>query len=81
LHPFSVDSIGIHFSANELHSKILELVKDNPRITIIKKNIKNPEDLKSDFIMVCSGTPEKIDENFTIIDSIPVNSAFITQCE
>jgi len=81
LHSFPINSVGIHFSAKDLHKSIFEKVKNNSRLKIINKHIENPEEIESDFILVCSGTPKNFnDENIKIIDSIPVNSVFVTQC-
>jgi hypothetical protein len=82
LHPFYIDSIGMHFTANELHNLIFEKIKDNKRINIIQKNVEDPEKLDSDFVIVCSGTPEDLNNGEYIIhESIPVNSAYVVQCE
>lgn len=82
IHPFPIGMHGIHFSAKDLQDKIYNIVKDNRRLNIIKKNVKDPESLDSDYVMVCSGLPKHLDEEtFKIRKSIPVNAAYVTQCE
>lgn len=82
-HPFPIDTSAIHFTAFELHKILYDKIKENRRVKIINKHIDNFEAIESDFIIVCSGTPKDLKTNpeFQLIDSIPVNSAFVTQCE
>lgn len=81
IHPFLIDTHAIHFNAKELHEKIFEKIKDNPRITIQNFHVDNPEELNSDYVIVCTGHPKQIDnEDFIKIKGIPVTSVYVTQC-
>lgn len=79
-HPFNLNDIGVHFDATKLQDKIYDQLKDNPRINFVEKNAK-PEDLDSDYVMVCSGTPDEYTERYDCNDEdMVVNSAYVTQC-
>jgi hypothetical protein len=80
LHPFFIGNNAIHFSAKKLHEIIYEKVKDNKRLTILNKNIDNPEELNSDYVLVCSGSPKEINEEYVSLEEVSVNSAYVVQC-
>lgn len=81
LHPFPVNTSAIHFNAKELHGKIFKMVEKNPKLKIINKYIKDPEKVESDFVMVCSGIPKELNDDFVVLDKIPVNAVYVTQCD
>jgi len=82
-HPFSLENMGVHFSAVDLQSKIFDELKDNKRVNLVEQNVSDPENLDSDFVMVCAGSPkesELFDEKFDEKESIVLNSCYVTQC-
>ena len=81
LHPFPLNTSAMHFNSNNLHEKIFEKVNKNQKLKIINKHVEDPEKLDSDFVMVCSGTPTKMNDDFVVLNKIPVNSVYVTQCE
>ena len=81
-HSFPVGNVALHFSANEMQEFIFNKLKNYKRIKVIEKHVENPEDLDVDHVMVCTGTPKNLNEKlFTLKKSIPVNSAYVVQCE
>lgn len=81
-HPFPSGLSAIHFEAKKLQDSIYDKVKNNSRLTIKNDHVNNPEDLDSDFVMMCVGSPKKANKDeFVVLSSIPVNSAYVTQCE
>lgn len=81
-HPFPSGYSAMHFSAKDLQDEIYNKVKDNSRLTISNQHVDNPEDLDSDFVMMCVGSPKETNKNdFVTLTNIPVNSAYVTQCE
>ncbi len=81
-HPFPTAYSAMHFTAKELQDSIFNKVKDNPRLTITKGHVDNPETLDSDFVMMCVGSPKETNkQNFEILKNIPVNAAYVTQCD
>jgi hypothetical protein len=72
----------MHFTAEKLHKTIFEKVKNSSRITIVNRHVKDPEQIDSDFVMVCTGSPSSIDSNdYATLNHIPVNSVYVVQCE
>lgn len=76
-HHFSPPSISYHFNATALQNFIYNKVKN--KINIIEDNISEYEKIDSDFIFDCSGKPNSYEE-FHVLDTIPVNSVYVTQC-
>jgi hypothetical protein len=81
-HPFPIGLSAMHFTAKELQNSIFDKVKSNTRLTITKGHVDNPEELDSDFVMMCVGSPKETNkQEFEILKNIPVNSAYVTQCD
>jgi len=81
-HPFLVNNVAMHFSASDLHQALKEQIITNPRVKIINKNIENPETIDSDFVLVCSGMPKKLNSGeYEVIEEIPVNAVYVVQCK
>lgn len=79
-HTFSAGNIGIHFNALEFQDYVFEMLKSNPRITIKEGNYSDPNSIDSDLIMVCTGSPKNLNDDFIEQEYIPVNSAIVFQC-
>jgi hypothetical protein len=75
-HWFNLGSMSLHFNANKFQNFIFETLKS--KVNIVDQNIL-PQDLKSDYIIDCSGRPQ-INDEFEVAKYIPVNSAYIRQC-
>lgn len=75
-HEVTPPHITYHFNAAALQEYIINKLKD--RIKIYDKNV-SPDDIDSDYVMDCSGTPKNLDE-FIIPEFITVNSVYVTQC-
>ena len=80
--PFPAGLSAIHFTAKDLQDSIFSKVKDNPRLTVKKGHVDNPETLASDFVMMCVGSPKETNkQDFEALKNIPVNAAYVTQCD
>jgi len=78
-HSFPLGNTGMHFNAVGFQDKVFNTLKDSNRITLIEENLTGYENLDTNFVMVCSGSPKKSDD-FNYHDEIPVNAAYVTQC-
>jgi tryptophan 7-halogenase len=78
LNYFPPPHVGYHFNALKLQDYIVNKLSLDNRINIIDKNV-TADDIDADFVMDCSGRPTNFDDH-TLTDSIPVNSAYVTQC-
>ena len=76
MHHFSPPAVSYHFNAVKLQKYLLEKIRH--KIRIVEGNVI-PDQIDSDFIMDCSGTPKNFDD-FYISEHIPVNSVYVTQC-
>jgi hypothetical protein len=74
-HGFNLGTMALHFTATSLHSYIQNLLQD----IIIDKKVKH-EDLDSDYIIDCTGTPIVNLDDFNIAEYVPVNKAYVVQC-
>lgn len=79
-HTFPVGLVGIHFNALEFQKYIFDRLIENPKLNIIENNVYDYSNLDSDYVMVCSGSPKSITEDFNEHNNIPVNSAIVFQC-
>lgn len=80
-HTFLAGTSGIHFNAVIFQNYIFDKISKNRRVKIIESNEENYEQLDSDYVMVCTGTPKTFDEEkFRIHNNIPVNSCLVMQC-
>jgi hypothetical protein len=79
--PFPSGLSAIHFEAHKLQESIYNKVKNHSRLTIKTGYVDNPEELDSDFVMMCVGSPHDTNKHdFQILKNIPVNSVYVTQC-
>lgn len=81
-HPFLSGQTGIHFNAVDLQNYIFDKVRENPRIRAIEQHAVDYENLDSDFVLVCTGSPTENDltTDFDLHKNIPVNSCIVFQC-
>jgi len=77
VHPFPIETTGIHFNASKLQQKIIKKLQD--KVTFIPKEINNYSNIDADHIINCSGKPKDY-KDYNISHGIPVNAAYITQC-
>jgi hypothetical protein len=77
MHTFPISSVAMHFNSVKLQQYIYE--KHKNVINIIPNDVKSYQDLDADYIIDCSGTPKDFSQHH-IIDTIPVNTAYIKQC-
>ena len=75
-HPFLFANYAFHLDSKEFQKLILS--KLSKVITVKEQSIDNIKDIKSDYIIDCSGKYEDSEVNF--MDSIPVNASYVTQC-
>lgn len=80
IHTFPADTHGIHFSAVEFQDYVFELLKDDVRIRTIEQNTTDYENVDADYVMVCTGTPKDLNDEYHIRKHIPVNKATVFQC-
>jgi hypothetical protein len=78
LHPFPVGQTGIHFNAVSFQQYMFEKISQHPRITLLERSVE-PEDVDSDYVMMCTGTPRDFTD-YEIIETIPVNACWVSQC-
>lgn len=82
IHDFTAQYTAIHFSSQNLYKVIFEKIKNNKRLSIKNEHVSDPYGLDSDYVLVCTGTPNELSsKEYSKIKSIPVNSAFIVQCD
>jgi tryptophan halogenase len=79
-HTFPAGQVGMHFSAVELQNYLFEKLSRDRRVRLVESNSTNHEDIDSDYIMVCTGTPKEITFDYVLRDKIPVNAATVFQC-
>ena len=77
MHEFSFGSHSLHFDSEKLRNYILN---DFPLINVIEKNVKSFDDIDADFKWDCSRFTDINEDEFNIMEGIPVNSSYITQC-
>ena len=77
LHSFPAGAVGMHFNAVAFQNYVFEKISKSSRVTLIEDNL-NPDDIDSDFVMVCTGSPRDF-TNYEKINHIPVNACFVTQ--
>lgn len=80
-HTFPAGAVGIHFNAVQFQEYIFNKLSHNRRIEFIEDNVTNYEELDSDYVMVCTGSPRMIGESeYQNREHIPVNSCVVFQC-
>jgi hypothetical protein len=81
-HSFPAGTAAMHFNALAFQANMFEHLSKFDRVNIIESNCVDYENLDSDFVMVCTGSPNLSDqkEEYEILDYIPVNSCHVFQC-
>jgi len=79
-HCFPAGNHGVHFNAIEFQDYVFKLLENNSRVTCKETNYSDPNNIDSDIIMVCTGSPAKLTDDFDYKNYIPVNSAMVFQC-
>lgn len=79
LHPFSFGEAAVHFSGVTFQELAFRKLRNNPRVTFFERNV-DPEEIDSDYVLVCTGTPKELNSDFFKADGIPVNAALVSQC-
>lgn len=80
MHYFPLARNGLHFNATELQQFIIRELLHRPKlIKVHTKNIQSYDEVDADVILDCRGTPRDFG-NYELIDTIPVNSVYVTQC-
>lgn len=74
---FLPGSTAYHFNAVKLQQFLFK--KLNGRVNLIDKNVKNHDELDSDFVFDCKGFPKEFSEH-QISEYISVNAVYVTQC-
>jgi len=80
IHTFPAGNHGMHFSAVEFQKYMFDVLTKDRRVKPIEINAKNYNDIDSDFIMVCTGTPTEVTDEYYLREAIPVNTATVFQC-
>lgn len=78
-HPFPLGSTGIHLSALKFQEAVYSQLKDNPRVSVRDDNIGSANDVDSDFVLMCTGSPVGT-EDYIELTGVPVNACYVTQC-
>jgi len=79
-HSFPSGLTGMHFNAVQFQHHMFNKLTQNRRITVIESNETDYENLDSDYVMVCTGSPTTLTDEYIIKDRIPVNSCVVFQC-
>jgi len=79
-HAFPAGSTGLHFNAVQFQDFIFSNYSTHSRINCIESNTTDYENLDSDFVMVCTGAPRDLTDDYNIRKHIPVNAAIVRQC-
>jgi hypothetical protein len=79
IHSFPIGWSGLHFNALQFQDYVFNKLSKHPRIKIVESNATNYEDMDSDHVMVCTGSPKNLDD-YHLSEHIPVNSAMVFQC-
>ena len=77
-HSFGIGDVGLHFNAVNLQNYIFEKLKNHPRITLLEKSVR-PDEVDSDYVMMCTGTPTEFTD-YDTIKHIPINACYVSQC-
>lgn len=80
LHPFPIDSVGMHLSAVSFQNEVFDSLTGHPRVQVSEQTVIDYDQLDSDFVMVCSGSQKELDNSYDKKIHIPVNAAYVTQC-
>lgn len=75
-HNFQPPFSAYHFSATELQKYVYDFMKD--KIKIVEEDV-DYRDIDSNFIVNASGSPKDF-KDFNISQYIPVNAAYVVQC-
>jgi len=79
-HSFPSGATGIHFNAVYFQQYLFEKLSKHHRIKTAESNVVDFENIDSDFVMVCTGTPKNFDSDYYIHNHIPVNACLVLQC-
>lgn len=80
MNPFPIGSTGIHMDAGELQKWVFN--KFGSKVKTTNMNVSSPDDVDADYVMMATGTPKEFPEDeFYTSEYIPVNAAYVTQCE
>ena len=79
-HAFPAGSVGLHFNAVQFQDYIFNIYSKNSRVRCIESNAVDYENLDSDYVMVCTGAPRDLTDDYDIRKHIPVNAAIVRQC-
>ena len=74
-HPFGMGYSAAHYDVN----KFREFILSSNKFKVIEKNVKNYNDIDSDYIIDCSGKPTSFDNYTTLIN--PINSVLLGRSE
>jgi hypothetical protein len=80
LNPFPIGATGIHMDASELQKWIFS--QFGHRVKTKDINVSSPDEVDADYVMMATGTPKEMpEEDFYHSPYIPVNAAYVTQCQ
>lgn len=79
MHEFLMGNYSMHFDSALLREYLKNTM--NHKVNFIEGNVIDKSNIDADFIYDCSGFPSEInEEEFNILDSIPVNCSYVVQC-
>jgi len=76
---FKLGHPGIHMSAVDLQENFFSKLASHPNVVEVVDEDVCVTDFNSDYTIDCSGTPKVFDNSF-VETNIPVNNAYVTQC-
>lgn len=77
-HHFPLPHTGAHFNASKFQSVMKEKLQD--KVSYIDQTINSYDEIDSDYIVDCRGTPKELNEEYYKLDSMAVNTAYVVQC-
>lgn len=80
MHTFRPPIVSYHINALKLQDYIFQQLKEDAdcNIKFVEDNVQS-NNIDADLVIDCSGRPKSFDD-FVIVDEIPVNSVYVTQC-
>jgi hypothetical protein len=79
IHSFAIGDVGIHFSAVTFQDLVMRDFGKNLRIKHIEASVV-PDNIDADYVLMCTGSPKELTDEYESFNHIPVNTAFVSQC-
>lgn len=78
-HAFPFSRVGVHFSGVTFQDVAFNRLVMSDRVTVHERNV-TADDIDNDYVLVCTGSPREITNEFVDANGICVNAALVSQC-